>query len=127
GQESEAPGGPVATSLSSACDTMGAAIPQMRTWVTGVRLQVENSVTVAPTLAVAGTKLSNPEHSASGSDAQQKPRLFESALITLPKKRPARLLSWPSSIVRSGAQKKPLMAAWRPKLKAPGPVMLTLI
>src|SRR5262249_34399375 len=100
-----APAGTVTSSLSSACDTIGAVFPQMRTSVTGVRLQVENSVTIAPTLAVPGTKLSNPEHSALGSARQQKPRLFESPLIAFPKKRPVRLLSWPSCTVRSGAQK----------------------
>src|SRR5262249_3396758 len=115
-------------SLSAACDTIVAGFPQMRTWVTGARLQVENSVTVAPTLAVAGTKLSNPEHSDAGDAArQQKPRLLASALMTLPKNRPVRLLSWPSSMVRSGAQKNPLMATCRPKLKSPGPVTFTLI
>src|SRR5262249_47955459 len=126
-QAPDTPAGMVASSLSSACDTICAAFPQMRPSVTGARLQVENSVIVAPTLAVAGTKLSNPEHSALGSARQQKPRLFESPLITLPKKRPVRLLSWPSCTVRSGAQKEPLMAAWRPKLKSPGPATLTLI
>src|SRR5262249_2854348 len=126
-QAPEAPAGTMTASLSSACDTIVAGFPQMRTWVTGARLQVENSVTVVPTLAVAGTKLSNPEHNDAGSARQQKPRLLASALMTFPKNRPVRLLSWPSSMVRSGAQKNPLMAACRPKLKSPGPVMLTLI
>jgi hypothetical protein len=51
--------------------------------------------------------------------------LFESPLIVSAKNRPVRLLSWPISIVRCGAQKKPLIAACRPKLKLPVPFTFT--
>src|SRR5262245_45468505 len=120
-QAPAAPAGTVASILSSVWATIVALILQMRTSVAASRLQVENIVMVLPTLATVGAKLSRHAHrapaSSDGGGAQQKARLFESPLMVSAKKRPVRLLSCPSCIVRWGAQKYPLIAVCLPKLK----------
>jgi hypothetical protein len=79
----------------------------MRTSLAAFRSQVENSVMLPPTLAADGTKLSTAaQRPSGGASAQQKARLFESPLIVSAKNRPVRLLSWPISSVRCGAQKQ---------------------